>query len=72
MKKVIDQMDVEYDIEILDEMVSMVLVMVVEDRCISGVFDEFFVEEGNEMFIRFVEFYLNEDVEEFIFYDIMV
>ncbi|XP_024364493.1 probable ion channel CASTOR [Physcomitrium patens] len=71
-KKAIDQTDVEYDIEISDEMVSMALAMVAEDRRISGVLDELFAEEGNEMFIRPAELYLNEDAEELTFYDIMV
>ncbi|KAG0553345.1 hypothetical protein M758_12G001800 [Ceratodon purpureus] len=60
------------DIVISDEMVSMALAMVAEDRCISGVLDELFAEEGNEMFMRPAENYLDEDAEELSFFDIMV
>lgn len=70
-KEAIDQAEDSHDIEISDEMVSMALAMVAEDKRISGVLDELFAEEGNEMFMRPAEMYLDQDDEELSFYDIM-
>jgi len=60
------------EIEISDEMVSMALAMVAEDKRISGVLDELFAEEGNEMVMRPGEMYLDVDGEELSFWDVMV
>lgn len=60
------------EIEISDEMVSMALAMVAEDKRISGVLDELFAEEGNEMVMRPAEMYLDVDGEELSFWDVMV
>lgn len=59
------------EIEISDEMVSMALAMVAEDRRIGGVLDELFAEQGNEMVMRPAEVYFDQE-EELSFFDIMV
>lgn len=71
-KEAIDQADDDHEIEISDEVVSMALAMVAEDKRISGVLDELFAEEGNEMFIRPGEMFLDQNMEELSFYDIMM
>ena len=71
-KEAIDQANDSHDIEISDEMVSMALAMVAEDKRISGVLDELFAEEGNEMIMRPAEMYIDHDAEELSFYDIMM
>jgi hypothetical protein len=70
-KEVIAEADPR-EIVISDEMVSMALAMVAEDKQINGVLDELFAEEGNEMFIRPAEMYLEEETEELSFYEIMM
>lgn len=58
---------------ISDEIVSMALAMVAEDKRISSVLEELFAEEGNEMVMRPAEMYLDQDLEEQLsFYDIMM
>ncbi|XP_068660801.1 ion channel DMI1-like [Aristolochia californica] len=59
------------DYVLSNELVSMALAMVAEDKQINRVLEELFAEEGNEMCIRSAEFYLY-DQEELSFYDIMV
>ncbi|KAG9443975.1 hypothetical protein H6P81_015315 [Aristolochia fimbriata] len=59
------------DYVLSNELVSMALAMVAEDKQINRVLEELFAEEGNEMCIRPAEFYLY-DQEELSFYDIMV
>lgn len=59
------------DYVLSNELVSMALAMVAEDKQINRVLEELFAEEGNEMCIRPAEFYLY-DQEELCFYDIMV
>ncbi|XP_057848229.2 ion channel CASTOR isoform X5 [Cryptomeria japonica] len=59
------------DYVLSNELVSMALAMVAEDRQINCVLEELFSEEGNEMYIRRAEFYL-DDQEELNFYEIMV
>ncbi|KAK6945471.1 CASTOR/POLLUX/SYM8 ion channel, conserved domain [Dillenia turbinata] len=59
------------DYVLSNELVSMALAMVAEDRQINRVLEELFAESGNEMCIRAAEFYLY-DQEELSFYDIMV
>ncbi|KAF8404200.1 hypothetical protein HHK36_009083 [Tetracentron sinense] len=59
------------DYVLSNELVSMALAMVAEDKQINRVLEELFAEEGNEMCIRPAEFYLYEQ-EELCFYDIMV
>ncbi|XP_078182320.1 ion channel protein isoform X1 [Carex rostrata] len=54
-----------------NELVSMALAMVAEDKQINRVLEELFAEQGNEMCIRSAEYYLYEQ-EELSFYDIMV
>ncbi|KAG0585160.1 hypothetical protein M758_3G263300 [Ceratodon purpureus] len=71
-KEAIDKADDSHDIEISDEIVSMALAMVAEDKRISGVLDELFAEEGNEMILRPAEMYLDHDAEKLSFYDIMM
>jgi Trk K+ transport system NAD-binding subunit len=71
-KEAIDKADDSQDIEISDEMVSMALAMVAEDKRISGILDELFAEEGNEMIMRPAEMYLDRDAEELSFYDVMM
>ncbi|XP_038683744.1 ion channel POLLUX-like isoform X3 [Tripterygium wilfordii] len=59
------------DYVLSNELVSMALAMVAEDKQINRVLEELFAEEGNEMCIKPAEFYLF-DQEEVCFYDIMV
>ncbi|KAK1257239.1 Ion channel DMI1 [Acorus gramineus] len=59
------------DYVLSNELVSMALAMVAEDKQINRVLEELFAEEGNEMCIRPAEYYLY-DQEELCFYDIMV
>ncbi|OIV96242.1 hypothetical protein TanjilG_14919 [Lupinus angustifolius] len=59
------------DYVLSNELVSMALAMVAEDKQINRVLEELFAEEGNEMCIKPAEFYLY-DQEELCFYDIMV
>ncbi|KAK3166089.1 hypothetical protein QOZ80_1AG0041310 [Eleusine coracana subsp. coracana] len=58
------------DYVLSNELVSMALAMVAEDKQINRVLEELFAEEGNEMCIRSAEFYLYEQ-EELSFFDIM-
>lgn len=59
------------DYVLSNELVSMALAMVAEDKQINRVLEELFAEEGNEMCIKPAEFYLF-DQEEISFYDIMI
>ncbi|KAM7250744.1 hypothetical protein ACFE04_022627 [Oxalis oulophora] len=59
------------DYVLSNELVSMALAMVAEDKQINCVLGELFAEEGNEMCIKPAEFYLF-DQEELNFFDIMV
>ncbi|KAF6147870.1 hypothetical protein GIB67_014450 [Kingdonia uniflora] len=59
------------DYVLSNELVSMALAMVAEDKQINRVLEELFAEEGNEMCIRPAEFYLY-DQEELCFYDIVI
>ncbi|KAL3814522.1 hypothetical protein ACJIZ3_015790 [Penstemon smallii] len=59
------------DYVLSNELVSMALAMVAEDKQINRVLEELFAEEGSEMCIKPAEFYLY-DQEELCFYDIMV
>ncbi|XWS55313.1 hypothetical protein CRYUN_Cryun10bG0164200 [Craigia yunnanensis] len=59
------------DYVLSNELVSMALAMVAEDKQINRVLEELFAEEGNEMCIKPAEFYLF-DQEELCFYDIML
>ncbi|KAJ1286420.1 hypothetical protein BS78_03G350600 [Paspalum vaginatum] len=59
------------DYVLSNELVSMALAMVAEDKQINRVLEELFAEEGNEMCIRSAEFYLYEQ-EELSFFDIMI
>lgn len=59
------------DYVLSNELVSMALASVAEDKQINRVLEELFAEEGNEMCIKPAEFYLF-DQEELCFYDIMV
>ncbi|KAL5567346.1 hypothetical protein UlMin_030510 [Ulmus minor] len=59
------------DYVLSNELVSMALAMVAEDKQINRVLEELFAEEGNEMYIKPAEFYLF-DQEELCFYDIMI
>ncbi|CAN4125144.1 unnamed protein product [Withania somnifera] len=58
------------DYVLSNELVSMALAMVAEDKQINRVLEELFAEEGNELCIKPAEFYLY-DQEELCFYDIM-
>ncbi|GLT85781.1 hypothetical protein SLE2022_039580 [Rubroshorea leprosula] len=58
------------DYVLSNELVSMALAMVAEDKQINRVLEELFAEQGNEMCIKPAEFYLF-DQEELCFYDIM-
>ncbi|XP_042508446.1 probable ion channel SYM8 isoform X2 [Macadamia integrifolia] len=58
------------DYVLSNELVSMALAMVAEDKQINRVLEELFSAKGNEMFIRPAEIYLFEQ-EELCFYDIM-
>ncbi|KAK4438355.1 putative ion channel SYM8 [Sesamum alatum] len=59
------------DYVLSNELVSMALAMVAEDKQINRVLEELFAEEGNELCIKPAEFYLY-DQEELCFYDIMI
>ncbi|KAH9685194.1 putative ion channel protein POLLUX [Citrus sinensis] len=59
------------DYVLSNELVSMALAMVAEDKQINRVLEELFAEEGNEMCIKPAEFYLF-DQEEISFFDIMI
>ncbi|KAE8706619.1 putative ion channel POLLUX [Hibiscus syriacus] len=59
------------DYVLSDELVSMALAMVAEDKQINRVLEGLFAEEGNEMCIKPAEFYLF-DQEELCFYEIMI
>ncbi|XP_006592665.1 probable ion channel SYM8 isoform X2 [Glycine max] len=59
------------DYVLSNELVSMALAMVAEDKQINRVLEELFAEEGNEMCIKPAEFYLF-DQEELCFYNIMI
>ncbi|CAI6000089.1 unnamed protein product [Closterium sp. NIES-65] len=59
------------DYVLSNELVSMALAMVSEDREINRVLEELFSEEGNEMYIRPAELYLYEG-EELSFFEVMV
>ncbi|KAJ4965057.1 hypothetical protein NE237_016906 [Protea cynaroides] len=59
------------DYVLSNELVSMALAMVAEDKQINRVLEELFSAKGNEMFIRPAEFYLFEQ-EELCLYDIMM
>jgi hypothetical protein len=59
------------DYVLSNELVSMALAMVAEDKQINRVLEELFAEEGNEMYIRPAELYLF-DQEELCFYEVMV
>ncbi|KAL8255062.1 hypothetical protein R6Q59_033283 [Mikania micrantha] len=59
------------DYVLSNELVSMALAMVAEDKQINRVLEELFAEEGNEMCIKPAEFYVY-DQEEVCYYDIMI
>lgn len=59
------------DYVLSNELVSMALAMVSEDRQINDVLEELFAEEGNEMQIRPADLYLREE-EEMNFYEIIL
>ncbi|KAL2485341.1 putative ion channel POLLUX [Abeliophyllum distichum] len=59
------------DYVLSNELVSMALAMVAEDRQINDILEELFAEEGNEMHIRGADFYL-EDGEELSFYEVLL
>ncbi|KAI3697154.1 hypothetical protein L6452_29950 [Arctium lappa] len=59
------------DYVLSNELVSMALAMVAEDRQINDVLEELFAEEGNEMHIRQADLYLKEG-EELSFYEILL
>ncbi|KAG0498891.1 hypothetical protein HPP92_003582 [Vanilla planifolia] len=59
------------DFVLSNELVSMALAMVAEDRQINDVLEELFAEEGNEMQIRTADLYLREE-EEMNFYEIIL
>ncbi|KAJ6928038.1 hypothetical protein NC651_011904 [Populus alba x Populus x berolinensis] len=59
------------DYVLSNELVSMALAMVAEDKQINRVLEELFAEEGNEMCIKPAEFYLF-DQEEIPFYEIVI
>ncbi|KAE8007940.1 hypothetical protein FH972_004495 [Carpinus fangiana] len=59
------------DYVLSNELISMALASVAEDKQINRVLEELFAEEGNEMCIKPAEFYLF-DQEELCFYDIMI
>ncbi|CAN7122588.1 unnamed protein product [Brassica rapa subsp. narinosa] len=58
------------DYVLSNELVSMALAMVAEDKQINRVLEKLFAEKGNELCIRPAEFYIY-DQEEVCFYDIM-
>ncbi|XVF84270.1 hypothetical protein PTKIN_Ptkin17bG0019700 [Pterospermum kingtungense] len=59
------------DYVLSNELVSMALAMVAEDRQINDVLEELFAEEGNELHIRPADLYLHEG-EELSFYEILL
>ncbi|GMP55038.1 hypothetical protein CsSME_00019991 [Camellia sinensis var. sinensis] len=59
------------DYVLSNELVSMALAMVAEDRQINDVLEELFAEEGNEMHIRRADLYL-QDGEELSFYEVLL
>ncbi|XP_027167104.1 ion channel CASTOR-like isoform X2 [Coffea eugenioides] len=59
------------DYVLSNELVSMALAMVAEDRQINDVLEELFAEEGNEMQIRGAKLYLREG-EELSFYEVLL
>ncbi|XP_070006295.1 ion channel CASTOR-like isoform X2 [Nicotiana sylvestris] len=59
------------DYVLSNELVSMALAMVAEDRQINDVLEELFAEEGNEMQIRGADLYLCEG-EELSFYEVLL
>lgn len=59
------------DYVLSNELVSMALAMVAEDRQINDVLEELFAEEGNEMHIMQADLYLREG-EELSFYEILL
>ncbi|XP_058753410.1 ion channel CASTOR-like [Vicia villosa] len=59
------------DYVLSNELVSMALAMVSEDRQINDVLEELFAEQGNEMHIRQADLYLHEG-EKLSFYEIML
>ncbi|XP_030536653.1 ion channel CASTOR-like [Rhodamnia argentea] len=59
------------DYVLSNELVSMALAMVAEDRQINDVLEELFAEEGNEMHIRPANLYLGEG-EELTFYELLL
>ncbi|XP_020254799.1 probable ion channel CASTOR isoform X4 [Asparagus officinalis] len=59
------------DYVLSNELVSMALAMVAEDRQINDVLEELFAEEGNELQIRPADIYLREE-EELNFYEIIL
>ncbi|KAK3001912.1 hypothetical protein RJ639_020738, partial [Escallonia herrerae] len=59
------------DYVLSNELVSMALAMVAEDRQINDVLEEFFAEEGNELHIRQADLYLREG-EELSFYEVLL
>ncbi|KAL0366594.1 UNVERIFIED_CONTAM: Ion channel CASTOR [Sesamum radiatum] len=59
------------DYVLSNELVSMALAMVAEDRQINDVLEELFAEEGNELHIRGADLYLHEG-EELSFYELLL
>ncbi|CAK9142130.1 unnamed protein product [Ilex paraguariensis] len=59
------------DYVLSNELVSMALAMVAEDRQINDVLEELFAEEGNEMHIRQADLYLRE-TEELSFFEVLL
>ncbi|GKV36185.1 hypothetical protein SLEP1_g44344 [Rubroshorea leprosula] len=59
------------DYVLSNELVSMALAMVAEDRQINDVLEELFAEEGNELQIRQADLYLDKG-EELSFYEILL
>ncbi|XP_020531991.1 ion channel CASTOR isoform X3 [Amborella trichopoda] len=59
------------DYVLSNELVSMALAMVAEDRQVNKVLEELFAEEGNEMQLRHADLYVREE-EELSFYEIML
>ncbi|XP_026444867.1 ion channel CASTOR-like isoform X2 [Papaver somniferum] len=59
------------DYVLSNELVSMALAMVAEDRQINDVLKELFAEEGNKMHIRQANFYLHEE-EELNFFEVLL
>ncbi|KAI4369204.1 hypothetical protein MLD38_017676 [Melastoma candidum] len=59
------------DYVLSNELVSMALAMVAEDRQINEVLEELFAEEGNELHIRPADLYLHEG-EQLSFYEVLL